>query len=235
VNVETFNSSPIKGKDSKPIPSNSDTFIWSRKMYGRSAKEATENLVKFLSDVLPAKRVSVVYFDEVHKLDLHFSIFLRLVQHQLSSTKMWYAFMGTKSSISYYALRPSKRQSPASLACTCLTEEIVLSLELKAELTRLLPPYIDIGFDQRAIAMGREVVSVSSFSADMEVQCTYISLVNHSCSFRYQRRANSARYGQKRGSGLDTDGIRKRHFPAVLHSWFGTLGGVRGSRMEVAR
>jgi hypothetical protein len=73
---------------------------------------------------------------------------------------MWYAFMGTKSSISYYAPRPSQRQSPASLACTYLTEEIVLSLRLKAELARLLPPYIDLGFDQQAIAMGREVVSI---------------------------------------------------------------------------
>jgi hypothetical protein len=159
VKVETSKMSPIRGEDNKPIPPDFDTSTWSRKVYGLFAKEATENLVKFLSDVLP-KRISVMYFDEAHELGLHFWIFRRLVQHQLSSMKMWYVFMGTKSSLSYYAPPPSKRQSPASLACTCLTEEIVLSLKLKAELTRLLPPYIDLGFDQRAIAMRTEVVSV---------------------------------------------------------------------------
>jgi hypothetical protein len=158
--VETTNNSPIRGKDGKPISSNFDPFTTSRKYYGLSAKEATKKLVEFLSAVLPAKRISVMYFDEAHELGFHFWIFLRLVQHQLSSTKMWYVFMGTKSSISYYAPRPSERQSPASLACTCLTEAIVLSLQLKGELAQLLTPYIDLGFDQRAIAMGRAVVSV---------------------------------------------------------------------------
>ncbi len=51
--------------------------------------------------------------------------------------------------------------SAASLACTCLTEATVLSLRLKSELNRLLPPYIDLGFDQRVIAASGEHVSVS--------------------------------------------------------------------------
>jgi hypothetical protein len=152
--------SPVRAKDGTPIPSDFDPFAASLKIYKRSAQEATKNLGEFLSSVLPLQRISVMYFDEAHELGLHFRIFLRLVQHQRLSTKMWYAFMGTKSSISYYAPRPSQRQSPASLACTCLTEEIELSLKLKRELATLLPPYIDLGFDQQAIAMGRAVVSV---------------------------------------------------------------------------
>lgn len=140
----TTDSSPIRAKDGKLIPSDFDPFAASLKIYKRSAEEATKNLGEFLSSVLPAKRISVMYFDEAHELGLHFWIFLRLVQHQQLSMKMWYTFMGTKSSISYYAPHPSKQ----------------LSLKLKMELARLLPPYIDLGFDQRVIALGRVVVSV---------------------------------------------------------------------------
>ena len=153
-------SSPIRAKDGNPVPSDFDPFTASLKIYKCFAEEATKNLGEFLSSLLPAKRISVMYFDEAHELGLHFWIFLRLVQHQGLSTNMWYAFMGTKSSVSYYAPHPSERQCPASLACTCLTKEIELSLKLKMELARLLHPYIDLGFDQRAIAMGREVVNV---------------------------------------------------------------------------
>jgi len=105
-------------------------------------------------------RISVMYFDKAHELGLHFWIFLYLAQHQLSLMKMWYIFMGTKLSISYYAPCPNKCQSSALLACTCLTKEIVLSLWLKAELAQLLPPYIDLGFDQWMIAKGGVQVSV---------------------------------------------------------------------------
>ena len=132
----------------------------SRKSYRLFAQEATGKLMEFLSAILPGKMISIMYFDEAHELGMHFWILLRLVQHQLSSTKMWYIFMGTKSSISYYAPRPDKSQSPALLACTCLTVAIVLSLRLRAELTQLLPPYIDLGFDQRAIAKGGAAISV---------------------------------------------------------------------------
>ena len=132
----------------------------SRKSYSLFAQEATGKLMEFLSAILPGKMISIMYFDEAHELRLHLRIFLRLVQHQLLSTKMWYVFMGTKSSISYYAPRPDKSQSPALLACTCLTVAIVLSLRLRAELTQLLPPYIDLGFDQRAIAKGGAAISV---------------------------------------------------------------------------
>ncbi len=122
----------------------------SSKIYELHAEDATKKLMKFLFNVLPTKRIGVMYFDEAHELGSHFWTFLRLVQHQLSSTKMWYTFMGTKSKISCDVPHPGDRQSVASLACTCLTEAIVLSLQLK-----LLPPYIDLGFDQQAIANSR--------------------------------------------------------------------------------
>ena len=104
--------------------------------------------MEFLSTVLPTARISVMYFDEAHELGLLFLIFLRLVKHQLLSTGMWYTFMGTKSSISYHASRPGDNQFPVLLACTYLTEAIVHSLRLLADLAQLLPPYIDLDFDQ---------------------------------------------------------------------------------------
>lgn len=74
--VETSNSSPIRAKDGKPIPSGFDPFTTSHKIYGLSAKEAAKNLVEFVSAVLPAKRIGVMYLDEAHELGLHFWIFL---------------------------------------------------------------------------------------------------------------------------------------------------------------
>jgi hypothetical protein len=118
--VESKIKSPVRGKDGLP-PSEFDPVSKAAHFYELDARKATENLVEFLSTVLPEKTISVMYFDEAHELGLHYWIFLRLVQHQLSSTKMWYTFMGTKARISYYAPPPSESQSPAFLACTCLT------------------------------------------------------------------------------------------------------------------
>jgi len=100
--------SPARAEDGKPTTRDYDVFLISREIYGIHAEEATEELMEFLSDALPAGRITVMYFDEVHELGAHLSTFLRLVQHQLSSTKMWYTFMGTKSKISCYAPHPSE-------------------------------------------------------------------------------------------------------------------------------
>ena len=134
--------------------------------YGHRAKKATEKLMGFLSRVYPKQKMSVMYFDEAHELGSLVWILLRLVQHQPWFTKMWYTFMGMKSRISYYVPPPSECQSVASLACTCLTEAIVLSARLRQEVSRILPPYFDLGFDQRAIAKSREPVTVRM--GDME-------------------------------------------------------------------
>ena len=158
--------SPIRGKGGKPTPSDFNIVAMARQYYKSYAIEATNKLMEFLSAVLPTERISIMYFDEAHELGLQFWIFLRLVQHQLPLKKMWYTFMGTKSKVSYYAPRPSERQCTSSIPCTCLTEELAHSLQLKGELNRLLPPYIDLGFDQQAIARSEEPVRLRM--GDME-------------------------------------------------------------------
>lgn len=71
---------------------------------------ATENLMQFVSGLSPGGNpLCVTYFDEAHELGLRYWIMLRLLQVQKSSTRMWYVFMGTKSSVSYYAPAPDKR------------------------------------------------------------------------------------------------------------------------------
>ncbi|KAK2464638.1 hypothetical protein APHAL10511_003331 [Amanita phalloides] len=142
----TFGNSPIR-KDGKVVPSDFNPESKSREFYQRDAKEATERLMTFLSSVFPKKGISVMYFDEAHELDMQLWTFVRLVEHQLLSTKMWYAFMGTKSKITYYSPR----------------RENMHSLRLPRELAILPTPYFDLGFDQRAIDIARrkEPVSVS--------------------------------------------------------------------------
>ncbi|KAF8343352.1 hypothetical protein F5887DRAFT_1212486 [Amanita rubescens] len=144
--VEASQDNPTRAKDGKPVPPDSfEPFTMSRKIYELHAKEAINKLTEFLSGVLPAKRISVMYFDEAHKLDSHFWILLRFVQHQLR-TRMWYTFIATKSSTSYYGPRPTGNMS---------------GLQLISEVARLLTPYFDLGFDQRAIATSNAQVSVS--------------------------------------------------------------------------
>ena len=161
---KNFTNSPTRGADNKP-PSGFDAIDMAEHFYKHHAEEATRKLMEFLSRVLPGK-ISVMYIDEAHELGPHLcQIFLRLVQHQPRLTRMWYTLMGTKSSISYHAPPRHKSQSAASLACTCLTEVIVISFRLKEEVARLPTPYIDVGFDQRAIAKSR---AVSVRMGDME-------------------------------------------------------------------
>ena len=163
--VYSCQTSPTRGTDGKPIPDDSQHVAIARSRYKLDVEEATKELMEFISRVLPEKRISIMYFDEAHELRSHLWIFLRLVQHQSLLTRMWYSFMGTKSNLSYYVPPPRKRQSAPSLACTCLIGAIVLSLRLRQELTRLSMPYIDLGFDQRAIAKSG---AVSVRMGDME-------------------------------------------------------------------
>jgi hypothetical protein len=54
----------------------------------------------------------VTYFDEAHELALRFWVLLRLLANQSSSQKMWYIFMGTKSSMNYFVPHRKDGQSP---------------------------------------------------------------------------------------------------------------------------
>ena len=50
----------------------------------------------------------------------------------------------------------------------CLTEAIVHSALLKGQFARILPPYIDLGFDQQAIAIAKNEAGVSIRMQDIE-------------------------------------------------------------------
>ena len=77
----------------------------------------------------------------------------------------------------------------------CLTEAIVHSVQLKGQFARILPPYIDLGFDQQVIAIAKNEAEVTIRMQDMETvkfhsqygRPMYAALAwNYSCSFDYQ-------------------------------------------------
>lgn len=117
--------------------------------------------MQFIQDLFPRDApLCLTYVDEAHELDLCFWIFLRILQSQESPMKMWYVFMGTKSSISYYAPTP---ENSASLPCVHAAMPDVLpaySLKLRKEISRLVPPYIALDFDQRAISRNGPVKDI---------------------------------------------------------------------------
>jgi hypothetical protein len=83
------------------------------KLYYEITGPATQKLLAFISRLFPKnkKPLCVTYFDEAHELRLRLWAMLRLLQHQLLDVGMWYVFMGTKSSISYYSPAPKDRES----------------------------------------------------------------------------------------------------------------------------
>jgi hypothetical protein len=111
-NVEVVRKSDaaLLGSDAIPI---------TRKFYELNAKKATENLMQFISTVLPDEKLCVMYFDEAHELGASYWILLRLLYNQHVPTRMWYVFMGTKlGSFYYYAPNPDNSQSPVFLVGT---------------------------------------------------------------------------------------------------------------------
>ena len=103
----------------------------------------------------------ITYFDEAHELDNRFWILLRLLSHQSRSTRMWYVFMGTKSSISYFAPTIDRSES-SDFAHGFISHRriIVSSLRLRKELETLLPPYIALDFDQNMPVGGGTAAAV---------------------------------------------------------------------------
>jgi hypothetical protein len=79
----------------------------SRLLYEEEARGAVEALMSFLNDLhVGPSPICVTYFDEAHNLGIRFWILLRLLSHQPLATAMWYVFMETKSSISYFSPLP---------------------------------------------------------------------------------------------------------------------------------
>jgi hypothetical protein len=81
-----------------------------RQYYKEIVNDSTKKLMDFLSTLSQDYAMAVTYFDEAHNLDLRFWILLGLLYNQPPSVKMWYAFMGTKSHVTYYAPRPADSQ-----------------------------------------------------------------------------------------------------------------------------
>jgi hypothetical protein len=83
-----------------------------RDLYNLHAQGAVKNLMDFLATLDPGKPcLAVTYFDEAPELELCFWIMLRLLSNQAISKNMWYVFMGTKSSISYFSPAPKNCES----------------------------------------------------------------------------------------------------------------------------
>ena len=84
--------------------------------------------MRFVKNLFPeTDPLCVTYFDEAHELELSFWVLLRLLQAQEPSTRMWYVFMGTKSSISYYAPTPENRE-PFVHTCPTLVQPCLIIL-----------------------------------------------------------------------------------------------------------
>jgi len=110
-NTRTTPPSPHRGADGKPDNQHYNSIKVANEYYSFNAREATLDLLSFLKKLFPNRKpLCVTYFDEAHELKMSFWILLRLLQAQDRSTSMWYVFMGTKSSISYYAPTPENRE-----------------------------------------------------------------------------------------------------------------------------
>lgn len=110
IGPERPGNSPKRPED-KNAPHVYDIVDTSQKYY-EGARVAVETLMAFLDSLYPGERpLCVTYFDEAHELQLLFWILLRLLSHQPTTIKMWYVFMGTKSSISYFTPPPGDSMS----------------------------------------------------------------------------------------------------------------------------
>ena len=98
----------------------------SRLFYEWEARKAVDDLMSFLANLSSesSSTICVTYFDEAHTLQQQFWVLLRLVGHQHLSTEMWYVFMGTKSSVSYFSPSPQDCESPIfALPCVLISHE----------------------------------------------------------------------------------------------------------------
>ncbi|KAF8268647.1 hypothetical protein EI94DRAFT_1800166 [Lactarius quietus] len=135
-----------------------DDIVAKSRLFYEEAREAVEALMSFLTDLgVGSSPICVTYFDEAHELELWFWILMRLLSHQPLATAMWYVFMGTKSSVSYFS--PSAQN--------------LLSLRLVNELQKLLLPYITLGFDQNVLKGRQEVTAKISELQSLEHLATY--------------------------------------------------------------
>ena len=93
---------PKRGTDHEPDSPGFDIHQYSDEHYRQFAKTATEELAAFTSSLTPKMPIVVTYFDEAHILGESLWCMLRLLSQQDVTTPMWYIFLDTKSSISYF-------------------------------------------------------------------------------------------------------------------------------------
>lgn len=87
-----------------------DIENFAQQVYDPCVRKATEDLVDFLTKINSGERaLCVTYFDEADELGNLFWVMLRLLGVQGQSTSMWYVFMATKSSVSYFHPVAEKR------------------------------------------------------------------------------------------------------------------------------
>ena len=107
----------VQPSDKVRSPGRQNIEAASHAIYKENALEAVEKLMSFLTGLHPlSSPICVTYFDETNALKNKFWILLRVLSHQPRATKMWYVFMGTKSSISYFSPPPQNSESPTFLA-----------------------------------------------------------------------------------------------------------------------
>jgi hypothetical protein len=92
---------------------------YSDEYYRHYAKTATENLVAFTSSLTPRWPIVVTYLDEARVLGESLWSMLRLLSKQEITTSMWYVFMDTESTISYF------NPAPGNSECRDLTRSTV--------------------------------------------------------------------------------------------------------------
>ncbi|TFK71361.1 hypothetical protein BDN72DRAFT_877192 [Pluteus cervinus] len=93
-------------------------------------------LTNWLHDELKYEDVCITYIDEAQELKELAWVMQRLARDQHPSCKMWYVYMGKKSSIKYVSPQPKHFRSVCS----------------RIEISKLLPAYYALGFDQNITA-----------------------------------------------------------------------------------
>jgi hypothetical protein len=135
---------------------------------------AVEALLTFLASLYDKQPLCVTYFDEAHELQILFWILLRLLSHQPMTVMMWYVFLATKSSVTYFT--PAAAACVSSIFAHVLISHcriIVLSMRLGKELRQLLAPYIALDFDQNVFKGQPEVTATIGELQSLEHLASY--------------------------------------------------------------
>lgn len=174
-NVTNFHSSPHRTTTYDVDKKDFDIETYAKRYYNEYVKQPTEDLVKFVTNLSPQRPpLLVTYFDEAQDLQLLFWILLRILGNQDNSTSMWYVFLGTKSSVSFFYPFPIDSESLDLNHMTVSHRQLVRSLRLHDEVQGLPLPYVALGFDQNAIF---------TVQAPIKVTMGYLQSIEHLATY----------------------------------------------------